>query len=108
MQASNWKWHLDEVFVKINGERHYLWRAVDDEGEVLESYVTKKRDKKAALKFMNKAMRRYGAPNEIVTDKLGSYSAAAKELGCSKKQVNKRWANNRVENSHLPFRLSKQ
>jgi putative transposase len=108
MQASNWKWHLDEVFVKINGERHYLWRAVDHEGEVLESYVTKKRDKKAALKFMNKAMRRYGAPNEIVTDKLGSYSAAAKELGCSKKQVNKRWANNRVENSHLPFRLSKQ
>ena len=56
MQSSNWKWHLDEVFVKINGERHYLWRAVDHEGEVLESYVTKKRDKKAALKFMKKAM----------------------------------------------------
>jgi transposase-like protein len=70
MQSSNWKWHLDEVFVKINGERHYLWRAVDHEGEVLESYVTKKRDKKAALKFMKKAMRRYGSPNEIVTDKL--------------------------------------
>ena len=50
MQSSNWKWRLDEVFVKINGERHYLWRAVDHEGEVLESYVTKKRDKKAALK----------------------------------------------------------
>ena len=104
MQSSNWKWHLDEVFVKINGERHYLWRAVDHEGEVLESYVTKKRDKKAALKFMKKAMRRYGSPNEIVTDKLGSYGAAAKELGCSEKQVTKRWANNRVENSHLPFR----
>ena len=58
MQSSNWKWHLDEVFVKINGERHYLWRAVDHEGEVLESYVTKKRDKKEALKFMKKAMRR--------------------------------------------------
>jgi putative transposase len=54
MQSSNWKWHLDEVFVKINGERYYLWRAVDHEGEVLESYVTKKRDKKAALKFMKK------------------------------------------------------
>ena len=104
MQASNWKWHLDEVFVKINGERHYLWRAVDHEGEVLESYVTKKRDKKAALKFMKKAMRRYGSPNEIVTDRLGFYSAAAKELGCSDKQVTGRWANNRVENSHLPFR----
>ena len=85
MHSSNWKWHLDEVFVKINGERHYLWRAVDLEGEVLESYVTKKRDKKAALKFMKKAMRRYGSPNEIVTDKLRSYSAAAKELGCSEK-----------------------
>ena len=54
LQSSNWKWHLDEVFVKINGERHYLWRAVDHEGEVLESYVTKKRDRKAALKFMKK------------------------------------------------------
>ena len=78
MQSINWKWHLDEVFVKINGERHYLWRAVDHEGEVLESYVTKKRDKKAALKFIKKAMRRYGSPNEIVTDRLRSYSAAAK------------------------------
>ena len=104
MQSSNWKWHLDEVFVKINGERHYLWRAVDHEGEVLESYVTKKRDKKAALKFMKKAMRRHGSPNEIVTDKLRSYGAAARELGCPEKQVTKRWANNRVENSHLPFR----
>jgi putative transposase len=104
MQSNNWKWHLDEVFVKINGERHYLWRAVDHEGEVLESYVTKKRDKKAALKFMKKAMRRYGSPNEIVTDNFGSYGAAARELGYSEKQVTKRWANNRVENSHLPFR----
>ena len=104
MQSSNWKWHLDEVVVKINGERHYLWRAVDNEGEVLESYVTKKRDKKAALKFMKKAMRRFGSPNEIVTDMLRSYRAAAKELGCLEKQVTDRWANNRVENSHLPFR----
>ena len=90
--------------MKINGERHYLWRAVDHEGEVLESYVTKKRDKKAALKFMKKAMRLYGSPNEIVTDKLRSYSEVAKELGCLDKQVTGRWANNRVENSHLPFR----
>ena len=104
MQSSNWKWHLDEVFVKINGERHYLWRAVDRKGEVLENYVTKKRDKRAALKFINKAMRRYGSPNEIVIDKLGSYGAAARELGCSKKQVTKRWVNNRAENSNLPFR----
>ena len=67
--------------MKINGERHYLWREVDHEGEVLENYVTKKkRDKRAALKFIKKAMRRYGIPNEIVTDKLRSYSAAAREL----------------------------
>ena len=65
---------------------------------------TKKRDNKAALKFMKKAMRRYGSPNEIVTDRLQSYSAAAKEMGCADKQVTQRWANNRAENSHLPFR----
>ncbi|MEP4785791.1 MAG: IS6 family transposase, partial [Erythrobacter sp.] len=56
----NWRWHVDEVFVKINGETHYLWRAVDHEGEILESYVTKKRDKKAALKFLRKALKRHG------------------------------------------------
>ena len=71
----------------------------DHEGEVLESYVTKKRNKKAALKLMKKAMRRYGSSNEIVTDRLGSYSAAVKELGCADKQITERWANNRVENS---------
>ena len=81
LPSSNWKWHLDEFFVKINREIYYLWRAVDHEGEFLESYVAKKRDRKVALKFMKKAMRRYGSPNEIVTDRLGSYSAAAKELG---------------------------
>ena len=104
MQSSQWKWHLDEVFMKINGERHDLWRVVDHEGEVLKSYVTKKRDKKVALKFMKKAMRRYGSSNEIVTEKLRSYGAAAKELGCLEKQITERWANNRVENSYLPFR----
>jgi putative transposase len=67
---SNWQWHLDEVFVKINWEIHYLWRAVDHEGEVLESFVTKTRDKKAALKFLRKAMRKHGPPEVIVTDKL--------------------------------------
>jgi putative transposase len=53
---SNWRWHVDEVFVKINGERHYLWRAVDHEGEVLDAVVTKRRNKKAALKFLRKSM----------------------------------------------------
>ena len=61
---------LDEVFVKINGERHYLWRTVDHEDEALESYITQKRDKRSVLKFMKKAMRRYGSPNAIVKDKL--------------------------------------
>ena len=104
MKASKWRWHLDEMFVKINGERHYLWRAVDHEGEVLESNVTKRRDKKAALKFLKKAMRRHGQPDEIVTDKLRSYGAALKEIGAADKQETGRWMNNRAENSHQPFR----
>ena len=69
---------------------------------MLENYVTKKRDKKATLKFMKKAMRRYGSPNEIVSDKLPSCSVAVKELGYADKQPKQRWANNREENSHLP------
>ena len=101
---SNWQWHLDEVFVKINGGQHYLWRAVDHEGEVLESFVTKKRDKAAALVFLKKAMKRYGNPKVIVTDRLGSYRAALQEIKCGQKQDVGRWRNNRAENSHLPFR----
>ena len=174
---SNWRWHLDEVFVKINGETHYLWRAVDHEGEVLESYVTKRRDRKAALKFLRKSMKRFGKPEIIVTDKppsvvscaaglrwhdplplascgsrrrpeagdrgalwvwesyvtkrrdrkaalkflrksmkrfgkpeiivtdkLRSYGAAMKVIGNADRQETGRWLNNRVENSHQPFR----
>jgi putative transposase len=104
MKSSRWRWHLDEMFVKINGERHYLWRAVDHEGEVLESFVTKSRDKKAALKFLKKAMRKHGRPEVIVTDRLRSYGAALKELGNADRQETGRWLNNRAENSHLPFR----
>lgn len=100
----HWRWHLDEVFVKINGETHYLWRAVDHEGEILESYVTKSRDKKAALAFMKKALKRHGSPERITTDGLKSYRAAMKELGNGERQDIGRHANNRVENSHLPFR----
>ncbi len=96
--------HLDEVFVKFNGEMHYLWRAVDHEGEVLESYVTKRRDRRAALKFIRKSMKRYGQPHVIVTDKLRSYGAAMKIIGNAEKQETGRWLNNRAENSHLPFR----
>ncbi|MDW4551606.1 IS6 family transposase [Defluviimonas sp. D31] len=99
-----WRWHLDEMFVKINGERHYLWRAVDHEGEVLESFVTKTRDKKAALKFLKKTMKRHGRPHILVMDKLRSYGAALREVGAAERQETGRWLNNRAENSHLPFR----
>ena len=101
---SNWKWHLDEVFVKINGENHYLWRAVDHEGEVLEAFVSKCRDQKAALDFLKKIMKKYGAPKVIVTDRLKSYRAAMKIIGNETTQEVGRWKNNRCENSHLPFR----
>ena len=100
----HWRWHLDEMYVKLNGEMVYLWRAVDQEGEVLESYVTRTRDKAAALIFMRKALKRHGSPERIATDGLRSYRAAMTELGCEDKQEIGRWANNRVENSHLPFR----
>jgi putative transposase len=104
MKSSKWRWHLDEMFVKINGERHYLWRAVDHEGEILESFVTKTRDKKAALKFLKKTMRKHGRPEVIVTDLLRSYGTALKEIGAGGRQETGRWLNNRAENSHLPFR----
>jgi putative transposase len=101
---SNWRWHLDEVFVKINGETHYLWRAVDHEGEVLEVFVSKRRDLKAALKFLKKTMKRYGQAQAIVTDRLRSYRAAMKVIGNGNAQEVGRWKNNRCENSYLPFR----
>ncbi len=103
-QASNWRWHIDEVFVKINGELHYLWRAVDQEGTVLDCYVTKRRNKKAALKVLKKLMSRHGKPKEIVTDKLSSYKAALKDMGVVSLQNTQQYKNNQVENSHLHFR----
>ncbi len=104
MKSSRWRWHLDEMFVKVNGERHYLWRTVDHEGEVLESFVTKTRDKKAALKFLKKAMRKHRRPEVIVTDRLRSDGAALKQVGSEDRHETGRWKNNRAENSHLPFR----
>ena len=99
-----WRWHLDEMYVKMNGEMVYLWRAVDQEGEILESFITRTRDKAAALTFMKKALKRHGSPETITTDGLRSYKAAMSELGNAGKQEIGRWANNRVENSHLSFR----
>jgi putative transposase len=100
----HWRWHLDEMYVKISGKMHYLWRAVDHEGEILESYVTKKRDKAAALRFLKKALKRHGRTEAIVTDGLKSYPAAMRELGNPDRREMGRWMNNRAENSHLPFR----
>ena len=92
-----WRWHLDEVFVMINGEMHYLWRAVDHEGEVLEVFATKHRDRKAALAFLKRTMKRYGRPEAIVTDRLRSYRAAMREIGNEARQVTGRWLNNRAK-----------
>ena len=89
----NWQWHFDEVFVKINGKRHYLWRAVDHEGEVLESYVSKRRDRKAALKFIRKSMKHNGHLRVIVTDKLRPYRAAMMIIGNVDRQETGRWVN---------------
>jgi len=82
----------------------YLWRAVDHEGEILESYITRTRDKVAALTFMKKALKRHGSPRAITTAGLRSYKAAMDELGNPEEQEVGRHANNRVENSHLSFR----
>jgi putative transposase len=101
---SRWCWHLDEVFVRINGETHYLWRAVDHEGEVLEVFASRRRDREAAVAFLKRAMKRYGRPQEVVTDRLRSYRAALLAIGNASVQTCGRWFNNRAENSHQPFR----
>jgi len=103
--SPEWRWHLDEVFVKINGVTHYLWRAVDHEGEVLEAVATKQRDTSAALKLLKKLLRRYGWPEEVVTDRLKSYGAAVQRLRISRRHVCwGRRINNPAENSHQLLR----
>ena len=98
---THWKWHLDAVYVKINGVIHCLWRAVDHEGEALECFVTKTGE--APLNF-NKAMKRHGKAKTITTDGLRSYKAALTEIGNAAIQKLGHWANNRAENSRQPFR----
>ncbi len=102
--SSKWTWHVDEVLVKVNGKRHYLSRAVDHEGEALGAVVTERRNNQAALKFLKKLMKRRGKVETVVTDRFASYRAALRELSATEKQQTGRWLNNRVENSHLPFR----
>ena len=99
-------WHLDEMFVKIAGRTMYLWRAVDSEGEVLDMLVQSRRDKQAALRLMRKLLKNQGmAPEELVTDRLRAYGAAARELGLSAEHIQGKRKNNRAEGSHVPIRL---
>jgi len=99
------RWHLDEVFVRIGGRIHYLWRAVDDEGEVLDIVVQHRRDRNAALKLMRRLLKRQGyLPDAVVTDKLRSYGAALRDLGLEDRHVTGGRSNNRAEVSHQPTR----
>src|SRR6195256_1908181 len=98
-------WHLDEVYLKIDGRMVYLWRAVDAEGEVLDVLVQSRRNKRAALKLMRKLLKKYCfVPDKLITDDLRSYAAAASDLGIAKRHERGRWCNNRAENSHQPTR----
>jgi putative transposase len=98
-------WHLDEIYLTIDGRLDYLSRAVDSEGEVLDVLVQTKRNKIAALKLMRKLLKKYGfLPENLVTDDLRSYHAAARELGIEHRHRTGRWRNNRVENSQQPTR----
>src|SRR5580700_3333443 len=99
------RWHLDEMAVMIAGRRFWLWRAVDDEGEVLDLLVQRRRDKAAAVKLMRKLLKKLGfAPDVLVTDKLRSYGAAKSEIGLSARHDQGLRKNNRAENSHQPTR----
>jgi putative transposase len=99
------KWHLDEVFLTINGERHYLWRAVDQDGNVLDILVQRHRHKAAAKTFFRKLLKRCQyVPRVIVTDQLKSYGAAKRELLPGVEHRQHRYLNNRAENSHQPTR----
>ncbi|MDI5906499.1 IS6 family transposase, partial [Streptomyces sp. 12257] len=99
------KWHLDEVFIKINGEQRYLWRAVDQDGNVLDILVQNRRDKAAARRFLRRLLKRTGGvPRVIVTDKLRSYGAAHREVMPCVEHRQSKYLNNRAENSHQPTR----
>jgi len=98
-------WYLDEVFINIRGEQHYLWRAVDQDGDELDILVQRRRNKQAALRFFRKLFRKTGIrPHKIVTDKLRSYRAALKELSPGTRHVTDRYENNRAELPHQPTR----
>ena len=98
-------WYLDEVFIKIGGELHYLWRAVDQDGDCLDILVQKRRNKKAAKRFFRKLLKGQGAtPRLLITDKLKSYAAAQREMMPSVAHSTEQYENNRAELSHQPTR----
>jgi len=99
------RWHLDEMVVRIGSEHLYLWRAVDDEGEVLDLLVQHRRDKRAAIRLMRKLLKKTGVtPELLVTDKLRSYGAAFREIGLAARHEQGLRKDNRAENSHQPVR----
>jgi len=99
------KWHLDEVYIKINGKTHYLWRAVDQHGTVLDILVTSRRDARAATRFFRKLLKDLEyVPRVLITDKLGSYQAACRRVLRSVEHRRSKYLNNRAENSHQPTR----
>lgn len=100
----HWRWRLDEVFMTINMVTHYLWRAVEHEGKVLEGFLTQTRDRNIALKFLGKGMKRHGRPDMIATDALRTCGAALKDIGRGDDRETGRRLNNRVENAHLSLR----
>ena len=103
------KWHLDEVVVAINGKKHWLWRAVDQEGFVLDVLVQSRRDQRSAERLLRKLLRKHGrSPRVMITDKLGSYGAARRAMGMKFEHRQHKGLNNRAENSHLPTRRRKR
>ena len=105
----NGYWHLDEMVIVIRGQRYWLWRGVDNEGEVLDFLVQSKRNAKAALKLMRKLLKKQGwEPTRITTDKLRSYHVAIRSLGLTAQHIDDNRANNRAENSHQPVRRREQ
>jgi transposase-like protein len=98
-------WHLDEMVVVIRGTRHWLWRAVDNEGEVLDFLVQSKRDARAAKRLLRKLLKKQGwAPARMITDKLRSYPVAFRSIGLTAEHIDNKRSNNRAENSHQPVR----
>lgn len=97
-------WHLDEVVVKVKGRKYWLWRAVDQNGLVLDEILQNRRDERAAKRLLRGLLKKYGRPKRIITDKLRSYGAALRSLGCKVEHRSHKGLNNRAENSHLPLR----